>query len=649
MENYEVLFTPCKIGKLNIKNRIVMCPMGTNAAYADGSIAENRIEYYARRAKGGAGMIILGCQFIRPELASGCMEGTIASNTSLPRLSVLCEKVHQYGAKICAQLSCGVGRNAFPERCQAPISASAIPAALDSSILCHEMTKEEIKEMMDAFTKAAHNAASAGFDAIEIHAHAGYLVDQFLSPVWNKRTDEYGGSLENRTRFAREILEAIRKGAPSDMPVIFRISLDHRFEGGRGLEESLDILKELEKAGVDAFDVDAGSYETIDYIFPTAYLGDSCMAYTAKRAKEAVSVPILNAGNHTPETAAELIKEGGADFVMVGRGLIADPDFPRKLRDGRRQEIRPCIRCNEDCIGRTAAFRMSMLSCAVNPEACQEQWFQLEKTENPKKVCVIGAGPAGLEAARAAAECGHAVTVYEKESQIGGQLTAAATPVFKGQLRALLEYYRVQLAKLGVSVVLSHEVKAEDPELAEFDRWIVAAGANPFTPPIPGMEGGQVISVLDAHRHKEMVKGSRIVICGGGLSGCDCALELAMEYGKRPVIVEMMNRLAPKMIMMNRASMQRMLQEQKIEVYTGTKVEKVEGKNVHILGENGSRKVLEADTVISAFGMRPDRSLADELEKKYGWKVRSVGDCSRIGRVGLAVRDGYFAGSTLDE
>ena len=189
-------------------------------------------------------------------------------------------------------------------------------------------------------------------------------------------------------------------------------------------------------------------------------------------------------------------------------------------------------------------------------------------------------------------------------------------------------------------------MKAEDPELAEFDRWIVAAGANPFTPPIPGMEGGQVISVLDAHRHKEMAKGSRIVICGGGLSGCDCALELAMEYGKRPVIVEMMDRLAPKMIMMNRASVQRMLQEQKIEVYTGTKVEKVEGKNVHILEENGSRKVLEADTVISAFGMRPDRSLADELEKKYGWKVRSVGDCSRIGR---AVRDGYFAGSTLDE
>lgn len=649
MGKYDVLFTPCKIGSLKIKNRIVMCPMGTNAAYADGSIAENRIDYYARRAKGGAGMIILGCQFISPELASGCIEGTIASNTSLPRLSVLCEKVHQYGAKICAQLSCGVGRNAFPERFNAPISSSAIPAALDPSIICHEMTKEEIQKMLDAFTKAAHNTVSAGFDAIEVHAHAGYLVDQFLSPVWNKRTDEYGGSLENRTRFAKEIVEAIRKGAPGNLPILFRISLDHRFEGGRGLEESLAILKELEKAGVDAFDVDAGSYETIDYIFPTAYLGDACMAYAAKRAKEAISVPVLNAGNHTPETAMELIGEGAADFVMIGRGLIADPDFPRKLRDERREEIRPCIRCNEDCIGRTAAFRMSMLSCAVNPEACQEQWFHLEKTGHPKKVCVIGAGPAGLEAARVAAECGHHVTVYEKAEQIGGQLTAAATPKFKGQLRALIKYYQVQLRKLNVPVILGHEVKAEDAELAGFDRWIVAAGAEPFAPPIPGMDSDHVISVLDAHRHKELVKGKQIVICGGGLSGCDCALELAMEHGRHPIIVEMMDKLAPKMIMMNRASMQRMLTEQKVEVYTGTKVEKIEGGNVHILESNGNRKVLEADTVISAFGMRPKKGLADELEKKFGWKVRSIGDCSQIGRVGLAIRGGYFAGSTLDE
>lgn len=648
MENYDVLFTPYKIGDLKIRNRIVMCPMGTNAAYGDGSIAENRIDYYARRAKGGVGMIILGCQFISPELASGCIEGTIEPSTSLPRLSVLCEKVHQYGAKICAQLSCGVGRNAFPQRFNKPISASAIPAALDSSIICHEMTKEEIAQMMDAFTTAARHAAAVGFDAIEVHAHAGYLVDQFLSPLWNKRTDEYGGSVENRTRFAREIIAAIRKGIPRNMPILFRISMDHRTNGGRDIADSVEIIRRLEQEGVAAFDVDAGSYETIDYIFPTAYLGDACMAYAARAAKAAVSVPVLNAGNHTPETAKRLIEAGDADFAMIGRGLIADPDLPMKLRENRRRDIRPCIRCNEDCIGRTAAFKMSMLSCAVNPEACQEQWFRLEKTGLPKRVCVIGAGPGGLEAARVAAECGHTVTVYEKEGQIGGQLTAAATPKFKSQLRALLAYYEVQLEKLGVQMLLNHEVKADDSLLAQYDRWIVATGAVPFTPPVKGMDGSNVISVLDAHRHKELVKGERIVICGGGLSGCDCALELSMEYGKRPVIVEMMDKLAPNMIMMNRASMQRMLQEQDIDIYTGCRVEQVEEGRVHIVDKDDNSRILEADTVISAFGMRPDHALADALEQKYGWKVRTVGDCSRIGRVGLAVREGYFAGSTLD-
>lgn len=336
MSEYDVLFTPFKIGQLEIRNRIVMCPMGTNAAYSDGTISENKIDYYARRSQGGVGMIIEGCQFISQELASGCIEGALEEKYSVPRQSVLVEAVHRHGAKICAQLSCGVGRNAFPSRFRAPMSASAIPATLDPSIICKEMDKDDIAKVMEWFTNAAINATKAGFDAIEIHAHAGYLVDQFLSECWNHRTDEYGGSVENRCRFAIEAVQAVKRGIRRDMPVIVRISLDHRFPGGRTLEDSIEILKILEKAGVDAFDVDAGSYETIDYIFPPAYLGDACMAYVTEAARKAVSVPILNAGNHTPETAAKLIESGNADFVMFGRGLIADPDLPRKLREGHR-------------------------------------------------------------------------------------------------------------------------------------------------------------------------------------------------------------------------------------------------------------------------------------------------------------------------
>lgn len=649
MGKYDVLFTPFKIGNMVVKNRIVQCPHGTNAANADGTLTDNRIDFYARRAQGGVGLIIEGCTFISQELASGCIEGAIEEKYAVSRQSALVEAVHRHGAKIAIQLSCGVGRNAFPNRFRNPMSASALPATLDPSIICKPMDKEDIAKVMNWFTNAAANAKKAGFDAIEIHAHAGYLIDQFLSPQWNLRTDEYGGSVENRCRFALEAVEAVKAGAGKDMPVIMRISMDHRYPGGRTLDDSVEILKILEKGGVDAFDVDAGSYETIDYIFPPAYLGDACMAYVTEAARKAVSVPIMNAGNHTPETAVELIESGNADFVMFARGLIADPDLPKKLREDRREDLRPCIRCNEDCIGRTNAGKMAMLSCAVNTEACQERWMSIPKTETPKKVCVIGAGPAGLEAARTAAISGHKVTVFEADSRIGGMVTAAMTPSFKNQLKALIKYYGVQLEKLGVEIKLSTRVSADSPEVQGFDRYIIAVGSEPFTPPIPGMDRDNVITVQQAHRHKESIKGDRIVICGGGQSGCDCALELAADFGLKPVIVEMAPKLSPDLNMMSHAGLDRKIKEYNVGVYTSCRVKAVEDDGVHILHEDGTEEVLAADTVISAFGLRPLAALADSFQQRFGWRARVIGDAEKVGRIGTAVRGGYFAGTTVDD
>lgn len=646
--DYSKLFTPFKIGSMEVKNRLVFSPMGTNTSHIDGTIANDEIDYFEERAKGGVGLIIMGCQFLSKEIAQGSLEGILENTYVIPQLTTACEAVHRYGAKIAAQISCGTGRNAFPNMFgEPPMSASPIPSTFNPSVNCRPMTYEDIQDVMRKFANSAKIAKDAGFDAIEIHGHAGYLIDQFMSPIWNKREDEYGGTPEKRSRFAREIVRSIRGAVGLDMPIIFRISLDHRFEGGRTLEDSMPLIKLLEEEGVDAIDIDAGSYETIDYIFPPAYLGDACMAYVCEPARKTVRIPILNAGNHTPETAVKLIESGNADFVMFGRQLIADPEMPNKLMNGHREDVRPCIRCNEDCIGRIAG-RLTKLSCSVNIQACDEVRFRINTAKSPKNVVVIGAGPAGLEAARVAALEGHKVTVFEKESVIGGQLAAAATPAFKSQLRGLVEWYNIQLSKLGVDLQLNKTVSAEDKVLADCDKIIVATGAVPVNPPIPGIDGSNVINVIDAHKNKALVKGEDIVICGGGLSGCDSALELATEEGKKVTIVEMLDAIAKDVMFINAASLIPALDKAGVKTYTSCKVTSIDDKGVHIEKADGTSDYIKADTVVTAFGMRKNNKLADEITTRYYTKTRVVGDCEKVGKVGTAVRTGFFAAMSLD-
>jgi len=304
---YARLFEPMKIGKMNLKNRLVMSPMGTFTAMQDGTESEEGLMHYEECARGGIGMIITAHFFVNKVTAQGRPTVSPDNKRAIPKTTVLCERVHRWGAKICAQLSPGSGRNWMPgvvER--VPISSSEIPAFFNPEIICRALTTEEIKESLKDWAVAAEFVKKAGFDAIQIHGHAGYLIDQFLSPIWNKRTDEYGGSFENRTRYAKEIVETVRGVVGPDMPIIFRIALDHRFPGGRTIEDSMPIIELLEKAGVDALDIDCGAYETLDYIFPTAYLGEACMAYICEEARKHVKIPLLNTGSHSPETALEL-------------------------------------------------------------------------------------------------------------------------------------------------------------------------------------------------------------------------------------------------------------------------------------------------------------------------------------------------------
>ncbi|RAK11776.1 2,4-dienoyl-CoA reductase-like NADH-dependent reductase (Old Yellow Enzyme family) [Halanaerobium saccharolyticum] len=645
--NYDVLFSPFKIGNMEVKNRIVMSPMGTNSARIDGTIADDEIDYFEARAKGGTGMIIMGCQFISKEMAQGSLEGVLEKSHVIPQLTTLCEAVHRYDCKITAQLSCGTGRNAFPNmHGEPPMSASAIPSTFNPDVDCRPMSYDDIQEMMDKFAHSAKIVKDAGFDAIEIHGHAGYLIDQFMSPVWNKRTDEYGGSPEKRARFPREIIRSIREAVGEEMPILFRISLDHRFEGGRTLEESMKLIKLLEAEGIDAIDIDAGCYETIDYIFPPAYLGDACMDYVCEPAREAVDIPILNSGNHTPETAVNLLESGNADFVMFGRPLIAEPELANKLAENKREEVRPCIRCNQECIGRIAG-RLTKLSCAVNSQACEEKRFEIKKTDAPQNVVIIGAGPAGLEAARTAALSGHQVNIYEKEDQIGGQLAAAATPEFKKQLKELIDWYELQLEQLDIKLNLNNEITSDSPILSEADKIIVAAGAVPIEVEIEGIENSNVINVLTAHQDKGQIKGNDIVICGGGLSGCDNALELAAEENKNVTIVEMQSELAPEMLFINKASLMRKLAENNVKILTDTRVMAFSENQVKIEKADESIDKIKADTIITAFGMKSNNKLADKIKDKFNLKTRVIGDNNQVAKVGGAIRDGFYAGSSI--
>lgn len=643
--NYEKLFTPFKIGKMEVKNRIVMSPMGLNAGHLDGTIDKAEIDYWEERAKGGTGMIITGCLFLTKELAQGSLEGYLDQTYVIPPLTTLCESVQRYGTKICAQISCGTGKNAFANMFgEPPVSASAIPSMFNPDLICHALTVNEIKQIMKEFAFSAKLLKDAGFDAIEVHAHAGYLVDQFMSAVWNKRDDEYGGTLEKRMRFAVEIVESIRSAVGPDMPILFRIACKHHFEGGRTMEETLPMLKILEEAGVNALDIDSGSYENIDYIFPPAYLGDACMEDVCEGARKAVTIPILNSGNHTPETAVELLESGNADFIMMGRPLIAEPHMANKLMAGKREEVRPCIRCNEDCIGRILT-RLTKISCSVNPAVGFEDRFTITKTANPQNIVVIGGGPGGMEAARTASLMGHKVTLFEKDSELGGQLKSAATPPFKSQLRQLVVWYKHQMELLNVTVHRNTELTVDSPELEQADRIIVATGAVPLTPKIPGIEN--TIDILTSHTDPQKLEGDKIIFCGGGLSACDSALETAMS-GKKVAIIEMLDEVAINDHFINRASLIPMLLKNGVELYTGHKVLEIQADGVRTLKKDGTVEFISGNTIVSAFGMVSNNAFAKAVDAKYHLKTRVIGDSLKVGKVGGAVREGMYAALSLE-
>lgn len=644
--DYSVLWRPIDINKCRIRNRISMSGMGTfTPTTVDQVETESGLRYYEERAKGGIGLIHTGAYFIDEKTAQGGRTLDFSTDKSIPSGTQLTERVHRWGAKIFAQLSCGTGRNGMPQIGErVPISSSENPSFYNPSMICRALTVDEIHEMMEHWKVAAQNAVYMGFDGIQIHAHAGYLMDQFMSEIWNHRTDKYGGSFENRCRFTMETVDAIRSVVGPDFPITYRISLDHRFPGGRTIEESMKILDVLDKCGIDAFDIDAACYETMDYIFPTRYTGEACMAYVCEEARKHITHPIINTGNHSMESAVALLESGNADIAQFGRQSIADPQFANKLREGRREDVRPCIVCNEECIGRIFG-RLTQLSCTVNPSVGFETAMEVKPVTRPTNVVVIGGGPGGLEAARCAAERGCSVTLYEKGDKIGGTFLTIATGDFKWRIPQLIEWYGVQLKKLGVKVVLNAEIKADDPVLKSADAIFVATGSKSVMPNIPGIDNKKVVDVVDIHKNG-MPEGERVVICGGGLSACDTAIEYGAKGGRKFTIVEMLPQLASDVMVVNKISIDRLLNEYGVEQLTSTKVIGITDEGVEVEHE-GEKRVIPADVIVAAFGRGRSLELADAVQNEYPTKTVIIGDCMKPAKAGSAIREGFYAAMSL--
>lgn len=655
---YSKLFSPIKIGSITIKNRFAMAPMGPlGLADANGGWNQRGIDYYVERAKGGTGLIITGVTFF-DQVVEKQDPSTVPNPLYKPVNFVktsreMTERIHAYGSKIFLQLSGGFGRVTIPTNVGdiPPIAPSAIPHRwLDKT--CRAITVDEIHAIVKQFGEAAFHAKRAGFDGVQIHAvHEGYLIDQFAISMFNQRTDEYGGSLENRLRFAKEIVEEIKKTCGDDFPVTLRFSVksmikDWRVgalpgedfeEKGRDTEEGLKAAKLLESYGYDALDTDVGTYDAWWWNHPPMYQKKGLYREYCKMVKEVVDIPVFCAGRmDNPDMALEAIENGECDVIDLGRPLLADPDYCNKLRCGKITQIRPCISCHEGCMGRVASY--SLLNCAVNPQAARERVNAYEPILKKKKVLIVGGGVAGCEAARVLAIRGHQPVVYEKGSRLGGNLIPGGTPDFKEDDIALADWYTNELNRLGVHVHLNTELNEEEIKAMDYDTVILATGSKP-----------KVFSLGDdSHTYtaeqvllKQKDAGKKTVVVGGGLVGCETALWLA-QNGIHVTIVEALDKVMAvngPLCAANKEMLEALLPFNGVEIITGAKVTEFANGEVKVDTKEGSKTIM-SDSVILSVGYKEENTLYNNLQFDIP-DLYLLGDAKKVSNIMYAIWDAF--------
>ena len=645
------LFEPGRIGNLVLKNRIVMAPMfcmGMTDPSVQKGYSQRGVDYYAARARGGTGLIITGVTVPSEKMEASWGFPVVSDASAGLWLNEVAEAVHDYGAKTAVQFSAGFGRQGVPNPALPHgglVAPSPTPAFRDPRFTCRELRIEEIEEFVKDFEYGAAIIKNAGIDAIEIHAHQGYLLDQFMTARTNKRTDKYGGSLDGRLRLIIELFEAVKKGAGADYPVTFRYGLTHHseLEGSRTAEEGLEIARRMEAIGFDGLHIDAGYYETNNWAQPPTTQPEGCLLYLAEMAKKVVKIPIIAVGKlGYPELAEKALQEGKADFIALGRYLLADPEWPNKVKEGRPEDIRPCLGDHEGCLGRTRARKY--ISCTVNPQTGNERNLALTPAEKKKAVVVVGGGPGGMEAARVAATRGHEVTLIEKGYELGGSLIPAAVPAFKSDYRRLIDYFTTQLRKLGVTTKLGTEATPELILSMKPDVVFIATGGNSCIPDIPGVNKEGVITAVDLLLNKPEI-GQSVIVVGGGLIGAETALYLARQ-GKSVTIVEMLDTIMSDMFWVNALDIRRRfdgLESDNIDVkvLTNTEVVEITDDGLVVVDKTGKRSTLKADAIVLAVGMKPnDDGLVEALQGKVS-EVYPIGDCVKTGKVIDAIWAGF--------
>jgi len=617
----EKLFSPFAIKNLSLNNRIVMPALASFMIGIDGSISDATVEHYRRRAAGGPAMVIMEACAVSPEGVVSSHQAVIHDDRFIDGLSRIARAMQEVGTVPAIQIHHGGRQTSVKVINRKPVAPSPLPCPTIRGEV-EPLTIDGIQQLVQKFGDAAQRAYQAGFELIEIHGAHGYLINQFLSRFSNIRQDQYGGDVAGRTRFAREIVKEIRNRLGPEYPISFKISAEEYVDNGLTTEQSIEILKILVAAGIDVVQVSAGNDVTPEWICQPMFMEKACLVESAVQVKKALDIPVMTVGRiNDPLIANQIIEQDKADLVCIGRGLLADSEMPNKAREGRFDEIRTCIACNT-CM--QSIFKRGRIECLVNPMLGRENEMAFIPTDNPKKIMVIGGGPGGLNVAWVAAKRGHRVHVYEKRSELGGQLVPGSIPGHKAELRSLIRFQKKQAEIFGVQCHLNHEVSVADIQAIQPDVVVLATGSLPVLPPVAGIDNNIVLTYEDV-----LIAGpppfKNVVVIGGGPTGLELALHLA-EYGCETTVVEMLPKIGSSLEAMTKKIILKQLKKHNTTILTDTRLIKIEANGVIIASKDRQEQFIEADKVVIAIGTRPDTRLYEKI-KSMGYKLYQVGDC----------------------